>query len=171
MTEQQQEFVQQVYNSQGILFRICSVYARDAESRNDLRQEMLLQLWRSYPSFRGESTFSTWMYRVALNTALMNFRKEKREHQSLPIDNIPVSEIPREENEDNEGVRLLYACIQELPALDRAIVLLHLEERTNEEIARILGVNPGNVSVRLVRLKARLRRALEERGIRKETLQ
>jgi RNA polymerase sigma-70 factor (ECF subfamily) len=101
----------------------------------------------------------------------MNFRKEKREHQSLPIDNIPVSEIPREENEDNEGVRLLYACIQELPALDRAIVLLHLEERTNEEIARILGVNPGNVSVRLLRLKARLRRALEERGIRKETLQ
>jgi RNA polymerase sigma-70 factor (ECF subfamily) len=171
MTEQQQEFVQHVYNSQGILYRICNVYARDAESRNDLRQEMLLQLWRSYPLFRGESTFSTWMYRVALNTALMNYRKGKKEHQSLPIDTMPVSEIPREEYKDNEEVRLLYSCIQELPALDRAIVLLQLEEKTNEDIARILGINPGNVGVRLVRLKARLRRALEARGIRKETLQ
>ena len=171
MTEQQKEFVQQVYNSQGILFRICSVYARDAESKNDLRQEILLQLWRSYPSFRGESTFSTWMYRVALNTALMDFRKEKREPQSLHIDNIPMNEIPHEEHEDDEGVRLLYSCIQELPALDRAIVLLHLEEKTHDEIAHILGVNPGNVSVRLLRLKVRLRRSLEARGIRKETLQ
>jgi RNA polymerase sigma-70 factor (ECF subfamily) len=170
MTDQQQEFVQQVYKAQGILFRICNVYARDAEKRNDLRQEMLLQLWRSYPSFRKDSAFSTWMYRVALNTALMQSRKEKRESRSLPIDDVPASEVPREEHEDDEGVRLLYECIQELPALDRAIVLLHLEERTGEEIADIIGVSRGNVGVRLVRLKERLRRALEAKGIRKEAL-
>lgn len=171
MMTDQQEFVQQVYKAQGILFRICSVYTRDAENRNDLWQESLLQLWRSYPSFRKDSAFSTWMYRVALNTALMYSRKEKRGSPSLPFDDVPASEFPREEHEDDEGVRLLYECIQELPALDRAIVLMHLEEGTNEEIAHILGVNPGNVSVRLTRLKGRLRRALEAKGIRKETLQ
>jgi RNA polymerase sigma-70 factor (ECF subfamily) len=171
MTDQQQEFVQQVYKAQGILFRICKVYAWDAENRNDLWQEMLLQLWRSYPSFRKDSAFTTWMYRVALNTALMYSRKKKKESRALPIDNVPASEVPREEHEDDEGVRVLYECIQELAALDRAIVLLHLEERTNEEIAHILGLNPGNVSVRLTRLKGRLRRALEAKGIRKETLQ
>lgn len=170
MTDQQQEFVKQVYKAQGILFRICNVYARDAANRNDLRQEMLLQLWRSYPSFRKDSAFSTWMYRVALNTALMHSRKEKRESRSLPIDDVPASEVPCEEHEDDEGVRLLYECIQELPALDRAIVLLHLEERTGEEIANIIGVSRGNVGVRLVRLKERLRRALEAKGIREETL-
>jgi RNA polymerase sigma-70 factor, ECF subfamily len=171
MTDQQQEFVQQVYKAQGILFRICNVYARDAERRNDLRQEMLLQLWRAYPSFRKDSAFTTWMYRVALNTALMYSRKEKREPRSLPIDDVPASEVPREEHKDDERVRALYECIQELPVLDRGIVLLHLEERTSEEIAEIIGVSRGNVGVRLVRLKERLRRALEAKGIRKETLQ
>ena len=171
MTDKQQEFIQQVYKAQGILFRICNVYARDAENKNDLMQEMLLQLWRSYPSFRMDSAFSTWMYRVALNTALMYSRKEKRGSRSLPIDAVPAGEIPREEHEDEEGVHLLYECIQGLPVVDRAIVLLHLEERTNEEIAHILGLNPGNVSVRLTRVKGRLRHALVAKGIRKETLQ
>ena len=82
-----------------------------------------------------------------------------------------MSEVPREEHADDEGVRFLYRCIQELPALDRAIVLLHLEEWSNEEIAHILGLNPGNVSVRLTRLKGRLRQSLEAKGIRKEALQ
>jgi RNA polymerase sigma-70 factor, ECF subfamily len=170
MTDQQQEFVQQVHGAQGILFRICNVYARGAENRDDLRQEMLLQLWRSYPSFRKDSAFSTWMYRVALNTALMHSRREKKAPRSLPIDGIPASDVPREEQEDNEKVRVLYECIQELPAIDRAIVLLHLEERTSEEIAEIIGVSRGNVGVRLVRLKERLRRALEAKGIRKDAL-
>jgi RNA polymerase sigma-70 factor (ECF subfamily) len=111
------------------------------------------------------------MFRVALNTALMYSRKKKKESRALSIDDVPANEIPREEHEDDEGVRLLYECIQKLPALDRAIVLLHLEERTNDQIAHILGVNPGNVGVRLTRLKGRLRSALEAKGIRKEALQ
>lgn len=171
MTDQQEEFVQQIYEAQGILFRICNIYVRDADTRNDLLQEMLLQLWRSYPSFRKDSAFSTWMYRVALNTAMMYSRKEKRGSRSLPIDAVPARDLPREEHRDDEDVRMLYECIQQLPSLDRAIVLLHLEESTNEEIAQILGLNPGNVSVRLTRLKGRLRHALEAKGIRKESLQ
>jgi RNA polymerase sigma factor (sigma-70 family) len=171
MTVLQEEFVRKVCDAQGILFRICAVYAEDAETRKDLRQDMLLQLWRSYPSFRKESSFSTWMYRVALNTAMMYQRKKKKEALSVPIEDVSASKTICDETPDKEGVRLLYTCIHELPTLDRAIVILHLEERSHEQIAEITGLTPGNVGVRLLRLKKRLRHSLEAKDYRKEALQ
>ena len=164
----QARFVELIEEHQGILHRICSVYADQAADRQDLFQDMVLQLWRSFASFRGQSSLTTWMYRVALNTALLERRKASRrpdlsrggedEMKSVALDPPPL----------RDDLAVLRACIQELPSLDRAIVLLHLEERNYDEIAEITGLGRSNVSVRLVRLKERLRRALERKGLGKE---
>jgi RNA polymerase sigma-70 factor (ECF subfamily) len=168
MTEEQRSFVERVYADQGILHRICAVYTQDKESRNDLRQEILLQLWRSYSSFRNQSTFSTWMYRVALNTALMYRRKQKRRWLTVSIDDFSPPQAEDHSAADDEEVQLLYRCIQELPRLDRAVILMQLEQKSYQEIADVTGMSEGNVSVRIVRIKQRLRTMLEERGYKGE---
>jgi RNA polymerase sigma-70 factor (ECF subfamily) len=164
MTQEQCLFVERVYAAQGILHRICAVYTQDKESHNDLRQEILLQLWRSYSSFRNQSTFSTWMYRVALNTALMYRRKQKRNSLRVSIDDVSPPQAEDHSASDDEDVQLLYRCIQELPRLDRAVILMQLEQKSYQEIANVTGLSEGNVSVRIVRIKQKLRTMLEERG-------
>jgi len=162
----QETFLDLLLEHQRILHKLCALYAAGAQDREDLRQEIVLELWRSFPSFRGEAKVSTWMYRVALNVALLRRRRAgvraEVELEPEPQDTTAVDE------HDDEGVRLLYACIRELPAVDRAIVLLHLEKHTYEEIAALTGLTRSNVSVRLVRLKARLRERLVARGYRPE---
>jgi RNA polymerase sigma-70 factor (ECF subfamily) len=164
MTEEQRSFVDRLHAAQGILHRICAVYTQDEESRNDLRQEMLLQLWRSYSAFRSQSSFSTWMYRVALNTALMYRRKQKRHRLTVSIDEVPPPNAIGHSAADDEDVQFLYRCIQELPKLDRAVILMQLEQKSYQEIADVTGLSEGSVSVRLVRIKQKLRTMLEERG-------
>ena len=167
-TEEQRSFVDLVHAAQGILHRICAVYTQDGESRNDLRQEMLLQLWRSYSSFRSQSSFSTWMYRVALNTALMYRRRQKGHWLTVSIDDVSPPHTEGHAPEDDEDVQLLYQCIHELPRLDRAVILMQLEQKSYREIADVTGLSEGNVSVRIVRIKQKLRTMLEERGYKGE---
>jgi len=165
-----QQFLELVENHQGILHRICFVYADQLADRQDLFQEMVLQLWRSFGSFRAESDFTTWMYRVALNTALLQRRKASRRPDLTKGGDAEIAAVPVAAAAPNDSVELLRACIRELPTLDRAIVLLHLEDRSYDEIAEITGLTRSNVSVRLVRLKERLRRMLEGKGLGKEAV-
>jgi RNA polymerase sigma-70 factor (ECF subfamily) len=164
--QEYQAFVDLVYEHQGILQRICSVYTSSPEDREDLRQEILLQSWRSFASFNGRSKFSTWLYRVALNTALVRRRKAaaRREVACEPGANVDVA--IDDSGARDPDVELLYRCIQELPELNRAIVLLHLEQHSYEEIAEITGLSRSNVSVRLVRIREKLRELLLARGYR-----
>lgn len=168
--KERQRFVQLIETHQGILHRICSVYANHAHDRQDLFQDMALQLWRSFASFRQQSTFTTWMYRVALNTALLQRRKASRRPDLSGGGEAKIACVPVTAAGPHDGAELLHACIRELPTLDRAIVLLHLEEHSYDEIAEITGLSRSNVSVRLVRLKERLRRLLEAKGLGKEAL-
>lgn len=163
-------FLALVEQHQGILHRVCALYARREADRQDLLQDMLLQLWRSYPSFRGESSPATWMYRVALNTALLQQRTARRRPDLTHGGDERIAALAVAPERPRDAVELLHGCIRELPTLDRALVLLHLEERSHEEIAGITGLSRSNVSVRLVRLKARLRRTLEEQGLEKEAI-
>lgn len=160
----QQAFVDLVYDHQGILHRICRVYARSEADREDLLQEMLYQLWRSYPSFGGRSRFSTWMYRVALNTALLGRRcRDRRPEYLTRSDALPDVAVQRDDD-TSEDVELLYRCIRELRTLDRAVILLHLEQHSYQEIADLTGLSRSNVSVRLVRIKNRLHELLLKAG-------
>ncbi|MBD3375415.1 sigma-70 family RNA polymerase sigma factor [candidate division KSB1 bacterium] len=159
----QAEFLDLIYQYQGILVKISTIYAHGAVEANDLIQDMLIQLWQSYPTFKGQSSFSTWMYRIALNTALMYRRKYARRPEGH-IDPNPPPEFMTYQPELDEDVQLLYECIRELPSLDRAIILLYLEQYRYQEIADITGLSHSNVSVRIVRIKSKLKTLLTAKG-------
>ena len=154
----QEEFVRQVQANEGIIHKICRLYSETQPDREDLFQEIVVQLWKALPSFRGESKFSTWMYRVALNTAISDLRKKKK---SLPVSGTEVAslEIKSELSESNEEEKLnsLYAAISRLPEIDKAIVMLYLEDRSYEEMEDILGINSNNLRVKMNRIKEKLR--------------
>lgn len=154
----QEEFVRQVQTNQGIIHKICRLYGQTQPDREDLFQEIVVQLWKSVPKFRGESKFSTWIYRVALNTAISDFRKKKRR---LPVSETEVAslEIKSELSEINEQEKLnsLYAAISRLPEIDKAVVMLYLEDRSYEEMEDILGISTNNLRVKMNRIKEKLR--------------
>lgn len=166
--EQYREFVDLIYEHQRILHRLCSVYATQPEDREDLYQEMVMQAWRSFTTYGGHSQFSTWLYRVALNTALLARRKDSANRGSVSSSGQTPEAAVQLDTAPQEDVDLLYSCIQELSKVDRAIILLHLEHHTYKEIAEITGLSSGNVSVRIVRIKEKLRRLLLGRGYREE---
>ena len=154
-----QPFMDRIRQHQGILHKITAVYAHTAADREDLRQEIILQLWKSYPSFRGQSEFSTWMYRVALNTALTFTRKASfwREH----TEELSAAAGLAQTMDYSEDIQLLYRAIARLNKVEKALILLWLEEKPYREIADALGMTEKNVSVRLVRIKARLATLIE----------
>lgn len=136
------------------------IYANSWSDREDLFQEICLQLWKSYPSFREEARFSTWMYRVALNTAISTVRKDRRSPSFEQLQE--TVSVPEDGTEDKERVKQLYKAISRLNRIDKAIILLWLEERNYEEIASIMGISKNNVSVKLVRIKRKLEELVAE---------
>lgn len=155
--KKENEFIRLVDESQGIIHKVCRMYCDDETHREDLFQEIILQLWKSYPSFKGESKFSSWMYRVALNVALQDFRKEKK-RKFLFLESFEFKEpasIPKNEYKD-ERIEALYKAISNLDKIERAIMLLHLDEVANEEIAEIVGITQNYVRVRMSRIRTKL---------------
>jgi len=148
-------FVQHINQNLGIAYKVAGSYSQDDDDRDDLIQEMMYQLWRSYSSFDGRSKFSTWMYSVCLNTALTYKRKQKKEKiESLAPSHYQIAETPSEDKE--EAINLLFEVIATLSPLNKAITLLYLESMSYEEIASITGLTKSNVSVRLIRIKKEL---------------
>lgn len=144
---------------QGVIRKVAAVYGRDRQDREDLFQEITLELWRAFPSFRGEAAVSTFLYRVALNTALLRLRRGGSRPRPEP--GVPLADVAaREAGQPDDEVERLYAAIRELAPLDRALVLMVLEERSHAEIAAVTGLTPSNVGVRLHRCRERLRRRL-----------
>lgn len=160
MTEREDRFLELVRENEARLRRICRIYARGEAEREDLYQDVLVQLWRALPSFRGDSLASTWLYRVALNTALAHRRRPEARRET-PLD---ASHELRSDGRPGTDERLeskrrrerLHAAIDRLGDLDRALVALYLEERSYAEMAEILGMSESNVGVRLHRVRKRL---------------
>jgi len=146
----------------GIVLKVAYSYGRSAEDRDDLAQEICLQLWRSFARYDASRTFSTWMYRVALNVAISDWRKNGRNELALlPIDSDEASQVVASPApEPDERIAALNRLIAELDPLDRALVLLYLEERSYREIAEVLGLSETNVATKLSRLKQRIRQGM-----------
>lgn len=159
--EKKDTFLELLEQNQDILHKICGIYGANEPDREDLSQEIVCQLWRSYPSFRGDAKFTTWMYRIALNTALLNRRRHRSwdRVQSLETHQEHVSDATGD-SEKREKIGWLYAAIHQLRDFDRALILLHLEQLSYKEIAQIMGISETNVSVRLVRIKNELKTRL-----------
>lgn len=152
------QFAGIISQNQGILHKISSLYCNDPEEKNDLFQEILYQLWRSYPTFRNESKISTWIYRVALNTAITFLRKQKaRPGQDSFTEKIPDIQDDSEQELLDRQFKLLYTSIEKLDKIEKAIIMLYLEGASYEEIADIIGITSNHVGVKLNRIKAKLK--------------
>jgi RNA polymerase sigma-70 factor (ECF subfamily) len=143
---------------EALLHKICRVYAPKESDRDDLFQEMVIQLWKSYPNFKGESKLSTWIYRVAINTAITSYRKQKDLIQSFEPERLPAQAFEqREYEQQEEQLDVLYRAIEQLNQIEKAIVMLYLEDRSYEEMEEILGINQGNLRVKMSRIKEKIR--------------
>ena len=156
-----QTFIEQLNRHLGIAHKVCGLYFDDAAEKQDVVQEMLYQLWRSYPGFDGRSKFSTWMYSVCLNTAL-TYRRRERKHKSQPLSTSHHQLAEEPAGDQEESLQQLHQAIATLSPLNKAIVLLYLEDLRYEEIAQITGLTKSNVSVRLVRIKKELETKMKQ---------
>lgn len=159
----QEEFVGLVQEHRSLLYKVCRLYCFSEADRQDLFQEMVIQLWRSYPHFRRESKFSTWLYRIALNTAISDLRKQRRRPSPVNMNEIPT---PLQEmiwpGEEEQQIRQLYAAIDKLSEIEKALVMLYLEDRSYEEMEEILGINQNNLRVKMNRIREKLRKMTKE---------
>jgi RNA polymerase sigma-70 factor (ECF subfamily) len=153
----------------GIVFKVASSYCTNAEDRRDLAQEIAAQAWRSFPGYDASRPFSTWMYRIALNVAISFARSAGRRALATPLEEhheeqlgVAADDRAAQSEESDRRVRALHAVIERQQPLDRALLLLWLEERSQREIAEVLGLSESNVSTKLHRLKQRIREQLAE---------
>lgn len=150
----------------GIIYKVCHMYVHDADDRKDLFQEIVFQLWKSLPSFRGESKPSTWMYRIALNTAISHFRSATRkpEQRSLSAFEFQIADV-NERQQLDESVKMLYDAIQQLSRIEKAIIILYLEEKSYQEISEIMGITHSNVGVKINRIKTKLESIIKKADV------
>lgn len=146
----QDEFVEQIQMHQALLNKLVYLYADQTEDRNDLHQEILLQAWRSYPNFRGDAKFSTWLYRVGLNVSLTKLNDQKQ-RQSAALDETVQSTPSTFESDDQ-----LRYVLQQVNTLDRTLIVMSMDGYSNEEIAETLGISPGNVRTKLHRIRQKI---------------
>jgi RNA polymerase sigma-70 factor (ECF subfamily) len=155
-------FTEQLNQCRGIVFKVIRLYVNDPEDEKDLFQEIVFQAWKSFPRFDGRSKFSTWLYRVSLNTVLTFKRRPARVDRMENLERVGGVTDPHEKQEATEA---LYQAIRALGEIDRMIVSLHLDGYENEEIADISGLTKNNVAVRLHRTKETLIQKLKEQGV------
>ncbi len=156
--ELEHQFVTNLEKHQNIAHKICRIYTNDQDSHNDLFQEITIQLWKAYPKFRGDSKFSTWMYRVAVNTAITLYRKKKRGIKTQDYDTVHFK-IKAEEYDDEaeRHLKLMYDAIKQLNDIDKALVFLYLEDKNYAEISYTLGITEVNARVKMNRVKTKLK--------------
>lgn len=150
----EKEFTELLYQNQGIVRKICNLYFYNRVEKDDYQQELIIQLWKAFSSFKNESKFSTWMYRVCLNSAIDLLRKEKTQPKMIQFDTNDFGEIPEATNESNENQEKLYLVIAMLSDIDKAIITLYLDEFSYKEIAEIIGLSETNIGVKINRIKS-----------------
>lgn len=160
MNEMELEFAQIVKEHKGTIYTVCYMFSKDEAEVSDLFQDILVNLWKGFPKFRGESSAATWIYRVSLNTCISAERKKKRKAETIPL-TMDIN-LFEDSDEDTRQVRMLRERIGRLGPFDRAIVLLWLENLSYDEIGAIVGISAKNVSVRLVRIREQLKKMSNE---------
>lgn len=159
--ELEHNFVIDLEKNQNIVHKVCRLYTNNQDAHNDLFQEISIQLWRAYPKFRGEAKFSTWMYRVAINTAITLYRKSKRTIQTQDFDTVLYKvESSTYDDTEEEQLRIMYKAIKLLSDIDKALIFLYLEDKNYKEIAETMGISEVNARVKMNRVKGKLQKIL-----------
>lgn len=151
------DFLELISEQKRTIYKVCYVYAKDQDDLNDLFQEVVLNLWKGFPRYRGDSKLSTWVYRIAMNTCITFLRRSSTRPSTIPITADVAGSLIEEEGKTGQ-LQELYHLINQLGKLERALILLWLEERSYQEMADILGISKGNVAVKLTRVKDKLKK-------------
>lgn len=154
------DFARIVKENKGTIYMVCYMFSKDEDEVADLFQDILVNLWKGFAKFRGDSSAKTWIYRVSLNTCISAERKKKRKGETVPL-TMDIN-LFDDSDDDLKQIRMLQKRIGRLGPFDRAIVLLWLENLSYEEIGSIVGISAKNVSVRLFRIKEQLRKMSDE---------
>lgn len=150
-------FIKVIKENEGLIYKITTLYTNSDQDRRDLYQEIVYQLWKSFGSFKEQSKLSTWMYRVALNTAIYTLKQTKKRIDHSPID-LKTDQLADEaDRHEEERIKLLYEHIQMLNLLEKGIILLYLEGKSQQEIASIVGISISNVGTKISRIRAKLK--------------
>ena len=159
--ELEKKFIRELEANQNIVHKICRAYTNNQDDHQDLFQEISIQLWKAYGKFRGDSKFSTWMYRVALNTAISLYRKSKRQIQTGELyDNLKELAYTEYDDTTERQLASLYKAIYTLNDIEKALVLLYLEDKPYREISACLGISEVNARVKMNRTKTKLKKLL-----------
>ena len=157
----EKEFLEKIEQHKGIIYKISKMYMDNSEDRDDLFQEIIFQVWKAFPKFRGESEFSTWLYRIALNTTIVFLKSEKKRNF---INNSDFTNYKIEQDEydleKEEKLSKMYSAINQLNAIDKAFIFYYLEDFSGKKIAEQMGISEGNVRVKMNRAKNKLKEIL-----------
>lgn len=157
----EQTFIQQIEEHQRIIHKVCNVYVPNVNDRDDLFQEILLNAWKGFSNFKGDAKFSTWLYKVALNTAITFYRKEKRQ----PVVTQLHEELWNQKDQHNkpdERLSAMYQAISMLSDIDKAIVMLYLDDYSYNDVGEMMGISPNNVAVKMNRIKTKLKESTKK---------
>ncbi|HVW99932.1 MAG TPA: sigma-70 family RNA polymerase sigma factor [Candidatus Babeliaceae bacterium] len=159
---QEKEFEELVKEHELLIRKVCRVYAREWQDKQDLFQEIVIQLWKSYPTFKGQSRISTWMYKVAIYTAISGLRKQKNLIRYAEPGTLPqsASDVQYDDTKDKQ-LEYLYKAIAQLNEIEKAIVMLYLEDKSYADMEEILGIGEGNLRVKMSRIKDKLRQIVK----------
>jgi RNA polymerase sigma factor (sigma-70 family) len=160
-TPQQERFQTLLEDHKKILYKVCQSYCRNPGDRDDLAQEIIVQLWRSFRAFDQRVRFSTWMYRIALNVAISFYRRESVRTRHIVPGSEHLLEAIDETGNRSEEVEVLYQWMEELDPLNKALVILYLDGNSYQEIATVLGISESNVATKISRLKQAMRQKKE----------
>ncbi len=157
-SEKQKEFLHQLSENQRIIHKICKIYTDNIHDHEDLFQEIVIQTWKSYSNYRGDSKFSTWIYKIGLNTALALFKKKNYKKEELH-ENLTHFKIYDDNNHEEKDAQIqaMYDAIHLLSDVEKALIMMFLEDKPYKEISEILGIAEGNARVKMNRAKEKLR--------------
>ena len=157
----EKEFTELLFQNQGIVHKVCNLYFNNRSSKEDYKQELIIQLWKAFPSFNEQAKFSSWMYRVCLNAAIDILRKEKTQPKLVKIENHSFK-IPSEPNKElTENQEKLYRAVNKLSDIDKAIISLYLDEYSYKDISEIVGITESNTGVKINRIKSSILKSIE----------
>ncbi|MDR2236133.1 MAG: sigma-70 family RNA polymerase sigma factor [Chryseobacterium sp.] len=164
MSSMENEFLEKIEKHKGVIFKISKMYMDNQDDQNDLYQEIIYQAWKSYNDFQGKSDFSTWLYRTALNTAIVFLRSEKKRSfiQNQQIENLAVQQESYNDTDDR-NMKLMYEAIHQLSPIDKALIFYFLEDFPGKEIARQLGITEVNARVKMNRAKTKLKDIIDKK--------
>ena len=158
--EKKETFIKAIQENEGLIYKVASFYTDSKEDKDDLVQEIIYSLWKSFDTFKEQSSLGTWMYRVAMNTSIFHLKKSKKKIPSAPIDEEVLNFKEADRDDIEERLQTLKKHIQHLNLFDKGILMLYLEDKSHEEIAQIVGISKSNVGTKLSRIKEKLRQQI-----------